>query len=151
MIKDIVTDTVLLSFKCVECNLEDPLLSKEINHLINTAFYYRSKCAGLAFNQIGILKRGFVFKVFNLSNDNLSKDYKVIINPIYIMKSPTVKSRFESCLSRPNEKAIKKRRSVKIKIEYYDWEVKEIKKEKFVGFDARVIQHEIDHLNGILI
>ena len=145
MVKDIVTDTELLSSKCAECKLDDSLLSKEINHLIDTAHHYRSKCAGLAFNQIGVLKRGFIIRL------EKGDKYKVIINPVYIMKSPTVKARFESCLSRPNKEPIKKRRSVKIKIEYYDWEEKEIKKEKFTGFEARVIQHEIDHLNGILI
>lgn len=145
MKKEIVTDTKILSKLCFECNINDPVLQKEINHLIDTATSLRTKCAGLAFNQIGIIKRGFVIKY------GIEHNFKPIINPKYIMKSPTVKARFESCLSRPGMDPIKKRRSVKIKIEYYDPEAKEIKQEIFRAFDARVVQHEMDHLNGILI
>ena len=144
-IKEIVTDTIILSQLCFECDIKDPVLQKEINHLIDTATSLREKCAGLAFNQIGILKRGFVIKVA------IKHNFKPIINPRYIMKSPTVKARFESCLSRPGMDPIKKRRSVKVKIQYWDPESKTIKQETFRALDARVVQHEMDHLNGSLI
>ena len=144
-IKEIVTDTITLSKLCFECDIKDPVLQKEINHLIDTATSLREKCAGLAFNQIGILKRGFVIK------SGIEHSFKPIINPRYIMKSPTVKARFESCLSRPGMDPIKKRRSVKVKIQYWDPESKTIKQETFRALDARVVQHEMDHLNGILI
>ena len=143
MIKTIVTDTEFLSERCVPWSLIDQNLEKNIKHLIDTANYYYNKCAGLAFNQIGILKRGILIRS--------EGKYKVMINPVYIMKSPSVKARMESCLSRPTNKPIKKRRSIKVKIEYYDWETKEIKQEKFLGLEARIVQHEIDHLNGVLI
>lgn len=143
MKKEIITDETLLSSKCSECALDDPEIEKAINDLLDTANDLFGRCAGLAFNQIGIYKRGFAIKI--------DKKFLAIINPKYIMKSPTVKARFETCLSRPGRPAIKKRRSVKIKIEYYDPETKTIKRETFRAFDARVVQHEIDHLNGILI
>lgn len=144
-IKEIVTDTITLAQKCFECDIKDPVLQKEIKHLIDTAIGLREKCAGLAFNQIGIIKRGFVMKV------GIEHEFKPIINPKYIMKSPTVKARFESCLSLPGMDPIKKRRSVKVKIEYWDPETKTIKIEVFRAFEARVVQHEMDHLNGVLI
>ena len=144
-IKEIITDTITLSKICFECNINDKILQKEINHLIDTATSLRAKCAGLAFNQIGILKRGFVMKI------GIEHSFKSFINPKYIMKSPTVKARFETCLSRPGMDPIKKRRSVKVKIEYWDPETKSIQIEVFRAFEARVIQHEMDHLNGILI
>jgi len=144
-IQEIVTDTTTLSKICFECNINDKILQKEINHLIDTATSLREKCAGLAFNQIGILKRGFVMKV------RIEHNFKPFINPKYIMKSPTVKARFESCLSRPGMDPIKKRRSVKVKIEYWDPETKTIQIEVFRAFEARVVQHEMNHLDGILI
>jgi len=144
-IKQIITNTIILSQACSACDLDDPILQKEINNLIDTATSLREKCAGLAFNQIGILKRGFIIKL------GVAKDFKIIINPKYIMKSPTVKARFESCLSRPGMNPIKKRRSVKIKIEYWNPETKLIEREIFRALEARIVQHEMDHLNGILI
>ena len=144
MKQSIVTDEAFLSQKCVEWDVEDPNMEKAINVLLDTAQNHYLRCAGLAFNQIGCLKRGFVIK-------NGGDHFRAIINPKYIMKSPTVKSRFETCLSRPGKPAIKKRRSVKIKIEYYAPETRETKQEIFRTFEARVVQHEIDHLNGILI
>ena len=144
-IKDIVIDTTTLSQKCFECDIKDPVLQKEIKSLIDTATGLREKCAGLAFNQIGIIKRGFVIKL------GIEHEFKPIINPKFIMKSPTIKARFESCLSRPGMDPIKKRRSVKVKIQYWCPETKTIKIEMFRNFDARVVQHEMDHLNGVLI
>jgi len=144
-IKQIITNTIILSQVCSACDLDDPILQKEINNLIDTATSLREKCAGLAFNQIGILKRGFIIKL------GVAKDFKIIINPKYIMKSPTVKARFESCLSRPGMNPIKKRRSIKVKIEYWNPETKLIEREIFRALEARIVQHEMDHLNGILI
>ena len=144
-IKQIITNTIILSQACSACDLDDPILQKEINNLIDTATSLREKCAGLAFNQIGILKRGFIIKL------GVAKDFKIIINPKYIMKSPTVKARFESCLSRPGMNPIKKRRSIKVKIEYWNPETKLIEREIFRALEARIVQHEMDHLNGILI
>ena len=144
MKQSIVTDEAFLSQKCTEWDINDPNMERAVNILLDTAQSLYQRCAGLAFNQVNCLKRGFAIK-------NGPGHFRTIINPKYIMKSPTIKSRFETCLSRPGKPAIKKRRSVKVKIEYYDPESKEIKQEIFRALEARVVQHEMDHLNGILI
>ena len=145
MKKSIVTDTEFLSQKCEPWDINDPKMQKAIDNLLDTAQDLYQECAGLAFNQIGILKRGFAIKIKGTDH------FRTIINPRFIMKSPNIKARFEACLSRPGKPAIKKRRSVKVKIEYFDPESKTTKQEIFRAFDARCVQHEMDHLNGILI
>jgi len=145
MKKSIVTDTEFLSQKCEPWDINDPKMQKAIDNLLDTAQDLYQECAGLAFNQIGILKRGFAIKIKGTDH------FRTIINPRFIMKSPTIKSRFESCLSRPNQVPIKKRRSVKVKIEFYDVEHSSVRQEIFRAFEARIVQHETDHLNGVLI
>ena len=145
MKKSIFTDIETLSQKCAPWDTDDPKMQGAIDNLLDTAQAHYQTCAGLAFNQIGILKRGFAIKIKGTDH------FRIIINPRFIMKSPTVKSRFESCLSRPNQEPIKKRRSVKVKIEFYDPEHSNVRQEIFRAFEARCVQHEMDHLRGVLI
>tara|TARA_A100001015_G_scaffold76352_1_gene84718 strand:+ start:8274 stop:8726 length:453 start_codon:yes stop_codon:yes gene_type:complete len=74
---------------------------------------------------------------------------QVFINPKIKDKSSYTKVDWEGCLSCPGAH-VRVRRSHSITIQYEDIEGKIIKR-KFTGFDARVIQHELDHLNGFLI
>jgi len=143
MIRNIVTDKSFLSMKCLECNVESPVFKLSLTDLLDTANSLKNKCAGLAFNQIGILRRGFVIKIID--------SFIPIINPEYLMKSVSKRSREEGCLSCPGKEPIRKRRSVKVKITHYDMETKEIRTSTFHSFEARVAQHEMDHLRGILI
>jgi len=143
MIHKIITDEDILSIKCVKCNITSPDFFVALEHLLNTANSLKDRCAGLAFNQINYLLRGFVIK--------RNGSFMPIINPEYISKSTSMKSRYETCLSRPGCDPIKKRRSIKVKIVHYDLEAKENKVSTFQAFYARVVQHEMDHLNGILI
>lgn len=144
MIKKIITDENILSQECKEWDIEDAAFDSEVINLVDTAMSIKGRCAGLAFNQIGVMKRGFVVR----ASENA---YHVIINPRYILKSPTVKSRLESCLSRPGKDPIKKRRSVKVRISYHDPVMKKNVIGTFHQLQARVVQHEMDHLNGVLI
>ena len=77
---------------------------------------------------------------------------QLFINPRIVSKSSVTKSDWEGCLSCPNA-MVKVRRSHSIELEYetiLEDKIEKVKT-KFKGFDARVIQHEFDHLNGILI
>jgi peptide deformylase len=77
---------------------------------------------------------------------------QLFINPRIVSKSSVTKSDWEGCLSCPNA-MVKVRRSHSIELEYetiLEDRIEKVKT-KFKGFDARVIQHEFDHLNGILI
>lgn len=94
---------------------------------------------GLSANQIGILKRIIVV----LDNTNI----KVFINPEIIQYSDKKCTVSEGCLSLPN-KFLDIIRSDSIKIKYRDMKGKP-HIEEYSGFTARIIQHEVDHLNGI--
>ena len=97
---------------------------------------------GLAGPQVNINQK--IIIVGNMDN----KEYKAYINPeiTYFSKDKDIEE--EGCLSLPNIFGLVKR-SKKIHLKYYDLEGQKVK-EKIKGLKATVIQHEIDHLNGIL-
>lgn len=116
-------------------------LPEIVQDLLDTAFHHKENCAGLAANQIGILATIFVIR----RNDT----YIPIINPVVLARTGGIVSRFESCLSLPGTRT-KKRRHKRIILRYFNTtEKKEI--QTFRGWEARIAQHELDHLNGILI
>lgn len=98
-----------------------------------------NKGIGLAASQIGLLKSIIVIKYNNCP--------AVIINPKILTISEEIESIKEFCLSVPNYSACVKR-PVSLTIQYEDIN-RETKIESFDGFEARCIQHELDHLNGI--
>ena len=101
---------------------------------------------GLAANQIGILKKIITININNKEN-NLNKKY-VLFNPKIISSSKETILMEEGCLSIPDQYA-NITRPKEIKLEYYDKKKKLIKK-KVDGIEARILQHEIDHLSGKL-
>lgn len=103
---------------------------------------YNAEGAGLAAPQIGINKRIFVIDILG------KKFKKTFINPIITKKYGEINSIDEGCLSIPGLNSHINRQSI-IDIEYYD-ELWEFHKETYDGLYARVIQHEYDHLEGIL-
>ena len=74
---------------------------------------------------------------------------EVFINPRILERSTYTKTDWEGCLSCPGAH-VRVKRSHSIILEYTNLEGKQIKR-KFKGYDARVVQHEFDHLNGFLI
>ena len=106
---------------------------------------YEAPGIGLAAVQIGILKRVIVI---DLSKDVKKKEPIFIINPEIVSQSKSLVSYEEGCLSIPNQFAEVKRPN-KCKINYLDYNGKK-KDITTDGLLATCIQHEIDHLNGIL-
>ena len=117
-------------------------LTKKTNDLIDNMFdtMYAEDGVGLAAPQVGILKR---IAVVDIREDNKI----VLINPEIIEEEGKAIME-EGCLSVPGETG-DVIRSQKIKVQSLDRKGNEIKFEA-EGFEARAIQHEIDHLNGIL-
>jgi peptide deformylase len=138
MIKDIVKDTEILSQKSerFEFGKDDYL----IQDMIDTAEHHKDHCVGLACIQIGIPKRIILVR----QNDT----FIPFINPIITQKSNQTYTAKEGCLSLDGEKEVKRHKSVKV---IYTTKDKKTKCMVFSGFIAEIIQHEIDHLNGILI
>lgn len=105
---------------------------------------YASKGVGLAAPQVGILKR---IMVFNPEGDQKKWLKEVaLINPKIVAESEGTDVEEEGCLSFPDMQG-KVRRNKWIKVEAQDVKGKKIKK-KYDGWEARVFQHEYDHLQG---
>jgi peptide deformylase len=115
-------------------------VKKIIKELEITAEANKGKCIGLAANQIGYLDRICV-----MLHDG---KWRHIINPVIIARSKERKQMMERCLSRPLPSKVK--RHAWVLIDYFTIEGK-LQREKFKGLPARIIQHEIDHFNGVLI
>lgn len=137
MIKEIVKDDFLLSRKSIDATNEDIEIAYD---LIDTLNANHEKCVGMAANMIGVYKRIIVVEENGKA--------VVMFNPVLLKTDGKTYETFEGCLSHAGEKKVK--RYKKIKIEYYDIEFKK-KIKTFCGFTAQIIQHEMDHLEGILI
>jgi len=123
------------------------IVNSEIKNLMDDMLetMYAAPGIGLAAVQIGILKRVIVI---DLSKDVKKKEPLFIVNPEITFKSKELTSYEEGCLSIPDQFAEVKR-PISCKINFLDYEgyKKEIDAE---GLLATCIQHEIDHLNGVL-
>ncbi|WP_456434201.1 peptide deformylase [Thermosulfuriphilus sp.] len=121
----------------------DAALQKLIDDMVETM--YRAKGVGLAANQIGELKRLVVMDV--TQKDGQPGELIVLINPEILEAEGEVYEE-EGCLSLPGYSA-KVKRHARVLARAYDREGREFKLEG-EGLLARALQHEIDHLNGIL-
>ena len=136
MIKPIVKDILFLGQKSEEATKNDIVV---IDDLIDTLRANFEHCVGLAGNMIGAKKRILVFAVGNL--------IVPMINPVILKKEKFYETE-ESCLSLIGFK--KTKRYEMIEVEYLDRNFKK-QKQVFTGFTAQIIQHEMDHFEGILI
>lgn len=137
MIKEIVKDNFFLSLKSETATKDDISVA---NDLIDTIIANKERCVGLAANMIGVLKTILVF----LDSDN---KYKIMINPKIVFKSDMYATT-EGCLSHDGAKDCI--RYNKIKVEFFDIDLKKRIK-TYTDITAEIIQHEMDHFDGILI
>lgn len=138
MIKEIIKDESILQTKSENFVLgEDDYL---IQDMIDTANAHIETCAGLACIQIGVAKRVILVKQ--------GDKFIVYINPVIVKKSPKTYITQEGCLSIDGLKPVKRHRQ--ITLAYTNRQGKR-KVQTFSDFTAQIIQHECDHLNGILI
>ena len=141
----------ILNLKASEAEFNDGLKSL-VSDLIDTLEVQQNpKGAGLAAPQIGISKRVFVVKKFSPDPVDLEKELEttfILINPELVTNSEATSVYWEGCLSIPDTYG-EVERFKRVRVKFYDLKGEEIIM-KAEGFFARVIQHEIDHLNGIL-
>lgn len=136
MIKPIIKDVLFLGQKSEDATKNDIVV---IDDLIDTLRANLENCVGLAGNMIGVKKRILVFTVGNL--------IVPMINPVILNKEEIYETE-ESCLSLIGFR--KTKRYKKIEVEYLDRSFKK-QKQEFTGFIAQIIQHEMDHFEGIII
>ena len=133
MIRSIVKDTFFLQIPCSSASVEDEGI---IQDLKDTLLAHKESCVGLAANMIGYPKCMIIIS-----------PGIVMINPEIIAKSNEY-STFEGCLSLPGTRLAK--RYKKITVQYEDEHFHK-KTGVYTGNVAQIIQHETDHLHGILI
>ena len=136
MIQPIMKDPLFLGVKSAPATPEDLQVAQD---LLDTLAAHREGCVGMAANMIGVRKRIIVF-------DNEGTDM-VMFNP-RILKSEGLYETEEGCLSLPGVHRTK--RFQKIKVEYQNAAF-QTRVKTFSGWTAQIIQHEIDHCEGILI
>lgn len=136
MIKDIVKDQSFLARISEPATREDLPVAQD---LIDTLKAHEGSCVGLAANMIGISRQIIIVKV-GLSS-------LVMFNPKITLQQSPYKTE-EGCLSLEGMRETT--RFLIIEVEYLDqkWQKK---KKRFRGFTAQIIQHEVDHLNGVII
>lgn len=141
----------ILTTKTSKAKFEEAEVSEIIENLLETAINQKNpEAAGLAAPQIGYGKRICLVREFQEipGTEKFTITNHVMINPKIISFSKDLELDYESCLSIPNLYG-KVLRPKSIKLIYTDHEGRE-RKIKAKGFFARVIQHEVDHLDGVL-
>ena len=137
MVKEIVTNPLILSRKSEKASKSD---LKAAMDLLDTVIAHSDYCVGMAANMIGIHKTILVALIKN--------EYQIFINPKIISKSKESYEIEEGCLSLLGTRKAVRHNS--ITIEYFDKKFKKCKN-TFHNLEAQVIQHEMDHFQGILI
>ena len=138
MVKELMHDPAFLAVASEEATKEDLQVSVD---LLETLKAHKESCVGMAANMIGVHKRIIAFA---LDDDN----YMTMFNPVIIKKDMPFNTE-ESCLSLlGNPRKCKRYKKIKVK---YQNEEMQVKIRSFEGWTAQIIQHEVDHCNGILI
>lgn len=137
MVKELIHDPIFLAQKASPATAED---LQTVQDLLDTLTQHKDSCVGMAANMIGVTKQIIVF--------DCDGSYMVMLNP-RILKASEAYETEESCLSLLGGPR-KTTRYKKIKVEYQTTTF-HTRLKTFSGWTAQIIQHEIDHLNGILI
>lgn len=136
MIRDICNDESFLAQKAVPATAEDLSVAAD---LLETLEHHKEGCVGMAANMIGVNKRIIAF-------DN-EGTYMVMFNPEIVKKSGPYDA-VEGCLSLTGTRPTKRWNSIKVR-----WQNEKFQErlKTFTGWTAQIIQHEIDHCEGIII
>lgn len=137
MVKELVHDPILLAMKSETAAKDDLQTAQD---LTDTLSAHKDSCVGMAANMIGVRKRIIVF--------DDGGEYMTMLNPEILKRSEPYETE-EGCLSLlGGPRKCKRYKSVKVKWQTFDFQTR-IK--TFTGFTAQIIQHEIDHCDGVLI
>lgn len=137
MVRELMHDPIFLARKSEEATKEDLDAAQD---LLDTLTFHKEGCVGMAANMIGVTKRIIVF-------DNEGQ-YMTMLNP-EILKAEGEYEAQEGCLSLLGGPR-SCRRYQKIKVKYQNLQM-QVRIKAFTGWTAQIIQHEVDHCNGVLI
>ena len=136
MIRDICKDENVLSQKAEPATPDDVPIAAD---LLETLEHHKEGCVGMAANMIGVNKRIIVF-------DNQGT-YLVMFNPEIVKRSQPYQAQ-EGCLSLTGTRTARRWKTIKVR-----WQNEKFQErlKTFTGWTAQIIQHEIDHCEGIII
>ena len=141
MIKELMHDPLFLAGKSEEAAKDDLPTAQD---LLDTLIAHKESCVGMAANMIGVRKRIIAF----LDESGKTPVYTLMLNP-EIIKKDTPYDTEEGCLSLLGGPR-KCRRYKSIKVRYLTPEM-QVRIKTYTGWTAQIIQHEVDHCDGILI
>ena len=136
MIRDICKDETFLAQKAEPATPADLPVAAD---LLETLEHHKAGCVGMAANMIGVNKRLIAF--------DSEGTYMVMFNPEIVKKSEPYEA-VEGCLSLSGARRTRRWRSIKVR---YQNGAFQTRFKTFTGWTAQIIQHEIDHCDGILI
>ncbi|WP_300283088.1 peptide deformylase [uncultured Subdoligranulum sp.] len=136
MIREICKDVIFLARKAEPATPEDLPVAAD---LLETLEHHKDGCVGMAANMIGVNKRIIAF-------DN-EGEYMVMFNPQILRRSGPYDTE-EGCLSLTGVRPVKRWKTIKVQ-----WQNEKFQQriKNFTGWTAEIIQHEIDHFEGIII
>lgn len=136
MVCEICRDEAFLAQKAEAAAAEDLGTARD---LLDTLIAHKDGCVGMAANMIGVNKRIIAF-------DN-EGEYMVMLNPMIVKQSGVYEAE-EGCLSLTGTRKAKRFKSIKVQ-----WQNEKLQPriKTFTGWTAEIIQHEIDHCEGVLI
>ena len=136
MIREICRDETFLDQKAAPATADDLATAQD---LLDTLTAHRDGCVGMAANMIGVCKRIIAF-------DN-EGTYMVMFNPVIVRQSGPYEAQ-EGCLSLSGVRKTKRFQTIKVQWQNEQFQTR---LKTFTGWTAEIIQHEIDHCEGILI
>ena len=136
MIREICRDETFLAQKAAPATADDLATAQD---LLDTLTAHRDGCVGMAANMIGVCKRIIAF-------DN-EGTYMVMFNPVIVRQSGPYEAQ-EGCLSLAGVRKTKRFQTIKVQWQNEQFQTR---LKTFTGWTAEIIQHEIDHCEGILI
>ena len=136
MVREICKDEAFLAQKAEPATADDLVVAQD---LLDTLVAHRDGCVGMAANMIGVNKRIIVF-------DSEGK-YMVMFNPVIVRRSGVYEAE-EGCLSLTGTRKTKRFRTIKVQ---WQNEKFQTRVKTFTGWTAEIIQHEIDHCEGMII
>ena len=137
MVQELVHDPILLARRSAPAEKGDLQTAQD---LLDTLIFHKDRCVGMAANMIGVSKRIIAF--------DCQGQYMVMLNPVILRQQEAYETE-EGCLSLLGGPR-KTLRYQKIKVQYQTKEF-QTRIKTFSGWTAQIIQHEIDHCNGVLI
>ena len=136
MIREICRDETFLAQKAAPATADDLATAQD---LLDTLTAHKDGCVGMAANMIGVCKRIIAF-------DN-EGTYMVMFNPVIVKQSGPYEAQ-EGCLSLSGVRKTKRFQTIKVQWQNEQFQTR---LKTFTGWTAEIIQHEIDHCEGILI